>query len=170
MSTTRNYLWQAAIWTMIPVTLFAAMPRIACICATGQQKLFCEQLSKTCGSRRDMHAVEKGMRSCCRKEQLAHVRNDAAAGTGPASDCCRRATTSPRGQVRSQRCCTPVVVAPVFPPVSQSLAMPDLTPMALLVSIDDLLPAVVKPPARESAWNPALPVPDLLIAHQVFLI
>lgn len=172
MRTIRKYLWATLIWAMVPVTLVAGTPRMACICANGQYKEFCERhLNPCCRTGRDQ-TTEKGLCSCCHKHELAKSRRTAADKSETVAGCCQshRSTGCPGGQAQSERCCKPVAVVPLLPPVVQILVLPDLTPMALLVSSDNLLQATMVSPTRESAWNPALPVPDLVIAHQVFLI
>ncbi len=59
---------------------------------------------------------------------------------------------------------------PTLPPVLETVVVPDLFAFC---SPDCLANRVIVPvasPTRESIWNPILPVPDLIVAHQVFLI
>lgn len=143
---------------------------MACICANGQYKEFCERHLNPCCRTGGDQTTEKALCSCCHKHELAKSRRTAADKSETATGCCHGSTRCSGGQAHPGRCCTPVAVVPLMPPVVQILVMPDLTPTALLVSSNNLLQAMVVSPTRESAWNPALPVPDLVIAHQVFLI
>jgi hypothetical protein len=54
--------------------------------------------------------------------------------------------------------------------VAQHVDLIDVGFVALFVPSVELLQVTLVSPTRESVWNPSLPVPDLVIAHQVFLI
>jgi hypothetical protein len=169
MKTLRKHSWQMLIWAMVPVTLFAGIPKLGCICINGQYKLFCERHLSGCCRGESKPSAGKGLCPCCHKGQLADARK-AADTDKPVAGCCHGPAKRVGGQAHSERCCKPVVGIPLLPPVVQHVAVPDLTLFALLAPSVDLLQGAVVSPTRESAWNPTLPVPDLLIAHQVFLI
>jgi hypothetical protein len=62
-------------------------------------------------------------------------------------------------------------VSPVVPTIEKSVAAPNLlAEWATLEIVPDLLTTLAAVPARDLVRNPDLPVPDLVIAHQVFLI
>jgi hypothetical protein len=63
-----------------------------------------------------------------------------------------------------------VTVTPLLPPVGPHLDLLDVGLVALFVPSVELLQQPVPSPTRVSVRNPDLPVPDLVIAHQVFLI
>lgn len=172
MRAIRTHLWAFAIWGMIPLTVIAGTPRIACLCANGQYKHFCNRLSQCCRGEVETPAGD-GVSSCCRTSRRTKSERTAAAKSDSVAGCCHHGPTRKCGQgqqAHSGRCCNPVAVMPLLPPVAQQPVIPDLAPVAILALSVDLLQASVISPAHESAWNPALPVPDLLIAHQVFLI
>lgn len=74
------------------------------------------------------------------------------------------------GQSVSSRCCTPVVSVPLLPPVVENLIVADgtTTTMSLIHIAASVRP--VLEPTDLSGRSAHLPIPDLLIAHQVFLI
>jgi hypothetical protein len=58
----------------------------------------------------------------------------------------------------------------VLPRVAEHVRVPDFNFQSLLVCVVDRLPSPAGSPIPESARSRDLPVPDLVIAHQVFLI
>lgn len=164
MHTLRHYLRATVIWLMVPVTLFAGTPRVGCVCANGEHKVICERHLSSCCRNAEQGSGEKGPCSCCHKGHAAQEkRNQASSG------CCKSPDGCPNGQTTSEPCCKPVTIKPLLPPVAQHVDLLDVGFVALFFPSVELLQVTVSP-TRETVWNPALPVPDLVIAHQVFLI
>ncbi|MSR56080.1 MAG: hypothetical protein EXS05_00160 [Planctomycetaceae bacterium] len=61
-------------------------------------------------------------------------------------------------------------MTPLLPPVLKSVVVPDLTVLVLSTIDFDFVGTQLTVPTYELVRNPRLPVPDLLIAHQIFLI
>lgn len=87
----RNSYYSIALaWAMLPLTVFAGLPRMACICANGQHKFFCERHRMTAndedcvccyGRVRENRAVAR-MRSCCTSQRVAQNAGPTACKSG----------------------------------------------------------------------------------------
>jgi hypothetical protein len=165
MPSVRDRLWIAALWAMMPVTLVSGMPRLGCICANGQYKLFCERLLHFGGPHEGQPSPTSGC-CCCRKSHA-----DRHAAMKSVAECCCHAAGGASARLRAQSCCKPVIGMPTVAPAVLRILAPDLGgQMSLVCPLDFLQPAPVVTSSAGMARNPELPVPDLIIAHQVLLI
>ena len=78
----------ALVWAMLPLTVFAGLPRMGCICASGEHKFFCERHRMAAGDggciccygrpgdrRRTEHTTNvasAGEKACCKSKRLAN--------------------------------------------------------------------------------------------------
>jgi hypothetical protein len=169
MRTFRNRRAVIVVWTMVALTLVSGVPRIGCVCANGQHKLFCgKQFVKTCCQD---GAAQNGNCPCCHGSELAGVTGHASCGGESSGGCTNHAQNSGDGKSISSRCCTRYMASPVVPTVEKNVPTPNaLHDLALLDFVPNWTIAEVAAPARDTVRNPQLPIPDLVIAHQVFLI
>lgn len=162
----RSRIAKVVVWAMLPLMLLSALPRMGCICANGQYKLFCERHGND-GCRQHDDGTATGLCSCCHK---GVVTGRSPSKVQTSGGCCQRKAGSSNGPSVSQRCCKSVVVTPLLPPVLKSVVVPDLTVLVLSTIDFDFVGTQLTVPTYELVRNPRLPVPDLLIAHQIFLI
>lgn len=163
----REHLWVGLLWGMIPLTLVSGMPRQGCICANGDYKLFCDGNHGSCGHADDENSCKSESCCCCHK---SHHDGISVSRADIGSGCCHRSANSRPCAARSQHCCTPVVGMTVLPRVAEQVSVPDFNLQSLLVYVLDVLPSPAGSPIPVSARSADLPVPDLVIAHQVLLI
>jgi len=151
------------IWAMIPLTVFASLPRVGCICANGQHKFFCER-SRASGS--------EGLCTCC------YGKGPAAAGAqgprGAPVACCgheRGRCVNGLSAVENDRPCRPVLDRSIFvrgaKASSLDLARAEHTP---LFTAFEPLPLLVCGAAHNFDRGELLPPPDLVVTLGVLLI
>ena len=166
MSIRKSRFSIAVMWAMIPLTVFAGLPRIGCVCASGQHKFFCERhltqagdAQCTCCYGRDeaknapssrTHACSLATMNCCGAKRAAHN------GTQPAfgADCP----------------CRPVVDRSVTITVVKAvLDLDQAEHMPLFLSAVSTLP-VVSRVSFDHARGALPPPPDLVTTLGVLLI
>ena len=190
MHSLRIRLSIGVVWAMVPLTLISALPRIGCICADGRYKIICDRIGSNACRPADARAAESGMCSCCHR----HARSPEASAackvvslakrqTPPRSAghhaCClqvagRRgassAGTSNMQATDGPRCCTPVLLTPLLPPIVQADAMPiglaDLT----FITVSDLPGVPLVCAGLVAEREHVLPPIDRVVVNQVFLI
>lgn len=158
-------LQYSVMWAMIPLAFLSGIPRIGCICASGERKLLCARHLNSLLHGSDQRAeADDALCECCYGRQPA----------GPAKSCCGRSNgprpPSSRVHGASSPGCTSVVNAPVLPPlVAATLAPHSGCSCSLLVDTPQLSGAHR---TGEQAWSgpPLLPAVDRVVLHQVFLI
>jgi len=148
------------IWAMIPLTVFASLPRVGCICANGQHKFFCER-SRASGS--------EGLCACCYGKGPA-----TGDRTGTKLPCCGQdqgRCANGLAAVGSDRPCRPVLDRSIFvrdhKASSLNLDRAQHTPLAVAF---EPLPVIVAGPVRDLNRGELLPPPDLVITLGVRLI
>jgi len=151
------------IWAMVPLTVFASLPRMGCICANGQHKFFCER-SRAPGS--------EGLCTCCYGKGPATTGVQGAASVPMA--CCghqRGRCASGLAAVGSDRPCRPVLDHSIFvrgaKGSSLDFARAEHAPM---FTAFEPLPQLVRNVAHEFGHGELLPPPDLVITLGVRLI
>jgi hypothetical protein len=165
----RRYLQRCAravIWAMIPLTFVGSTPRLGCLCANGDHKLFCS------GDRRS--SIE-GQGSCCARE------SDAAIGRKPerhapssATSCCRK-TVAARGNspgrfVKSGASCRTVLDVPQLWTTENGLS--DVDPARQFMAMHDTAApqTVGARSASHLSRHRGLPPPEPAPGHRVLLI
>src|SRR5260370_4756560 len=100
------------MWAMIPLVVFGSVPRMGCVCANGQHKVFCE---------RHRQGRAAGQCACCDHAKLM-------ASSKAANDCEARGDESACGSPAfdTSRPCRPVVDRVVLLTAANSLL--DLDP------------------------------------------
>ncbi|MBI3863188.1 MAG: hypothetical protein HY290_14955 [Planctomycetia bacterium] len=154
MHAIRHRLSTAFVWALVPLIAVGGMPRISCICPGGQHKLFCDKpLDKACCQ---ATSEQPSNRSCCHK----------SAGHGPA-----RKLQQSAGATLTNAGCTRYLVSPSVPTLQKIVSTPNPLPdWATFDPAPALLAVLSSASVSECDRDYALPVPDLIIAHQVFLI
>jgi hypothetical protein len=151
---------------MIPLTIFGSQPRVACICADGQHKFFCQ---------RSRSGEVDGRCICCyggSSETPAANRGSQQSSCGEAA-CCgckRRACDSDVPGFASQRPCRPVLDKATFlsvPKSSLELARVDAAP--LFVAFEPFA-AIDRGTVVDFHRGELLPPPDIVIEFGVLLI
>jgi hypothetical protein len=160
----QNRLSAAFVWAMVPFTIVSGIPRIGCICADGQHKLLCgKQLTAACCQDAETEAPSC---PCCAKSESAQRLESV-----PAKSCCGQKAERPAGATVSKTCCTRYLVSPVVPTVAKIVLAPHPLPEWMVL---EFVPApgnsAAAIPVRDMLRSPDLPVSDLVILHQVFLI
>lgn len=132
MSYLRTQLSALVVWGMIPLSVWAGAPGTACLCASGQFKLFCAH---------DHHATHLDAlhdNGCCAAGHAsdAHCQQCAVAaeerGGEHEGDCCQH-DASPGDGVRARSCCQPVLNA--LSMVSSPVSAPDHHAPAVTVEV-----------------------------------
>jgi hypothetical protein len=141
-------IWIGIIWSMLPFTLASGMPRLGCVCANGQYRLFCARLFRTPAIANP--AARSAGCCCCRKSGSDSQSHSAA-------------------RVAGKGCCKPIVAATVLPSAPERVAAPAVCQWSA-ARVCDRRPWVVNPYRDCEAHRARLPVPDLVIAHQVLVI
>jgi hypothetical protein len=166
MSIRKSRFTIAVLWAMIPLTVFAGIPRIGCICASGQHKVFCER-----------HLMKAGgaQCACCYGRDAAKYQpaNSAQACSLSTTSCCgaKRAAQDQKGPAFNTDCpCRPVVDRTVSIAAAKAvldLDQADHTPLFLAA-----LPIVAVVPAVsfDHARGDLPPPPDLITTLGVLLI
>lgn len=151
----------ALIWVLVPLTVFAGLPRTGCICANGQHKFFCQR-SRIDGPER--------LCSCCYGKNPSRAAANAADGT---RTCCGQGRGSPIGVagVASDRPCRPVLEHSVFVPGQKAPALKlDRASHCLVFADFEPRPALVSSARHDFDRRELLPPPDLVITLGVLLI
>ena len=170
MKTFRKRRSFAIVWAMVALTLAGGMPREGCVCANGRHKIFCgKQFAKECCQKNGQ--TKSGKCSCCYKSETAQESSSAACADASTAGCPSRDRSTPTDTSVSSKCCSRYTVSPVVPTVEKNVAAPNsLSEWAALEFAPNLVAISASVSVRELVRNPDLPVPDLVIAHQVFLI
>jgi hypothetical protein len=147
------------IWAMIPLIVFGSLPRLGCVCANGQHRIFCE---------RHRQATARGQCACCDHAKLmasskaGHDANECGA-RGDESACDSPAFDTGRP-------CRPVVDrAVLLTAAKSSLNLDQAAHTPLFVAVE-LLPASGPSIAADYTHGELLPPPDLVITLGVMLI
>jgi hypothetical protein len=159
----------AILWALIPLTILGSLPRIGCICANGRQKLFCGGMADPCCVQHRNPVRPPGQRACCRTLSSAAPASQNATKVG-ACPHCRRNDSRSSSPSFAPRCCVPVVGVPLLPPVLKS-GLPTNAPVPpLWIDGPNSAGTSVVASGDQATRNLNLPIPDLLIAHQLLLI
>jgi hypothetical protein len=112
----RGRIREAALWAMVPMSVFHGRPVVGCLCADGRYDAACPGVHRVsqpataspccCATREAKSAPTQPPRQCCPQEPQGGAQ-------GPGQDC-------PGPLVKSQTCCRAVVHAPVSPPLVSS--------------------------------------------------
>jgi hypothetical protein len=168
MSIRKSRFTTALMWAMIPLTVFGSLPRMGCICANGQHKLFCERY-RNCDA--------DGRCTCCYGRATAKIRASQETQSRPGGEmtCCshrRAGTATDCPVVGSDRPCRPVLHNAVYlnsPKLSLDLDRADCLPPFAVLAFEPL-PAIVPNIAADFMRGELLPPPDLVITFGVMLI
>ena len=147
------------MWAMIPLIVFGSLPRMGCVCANGQHKVFCE---------RHRQGTARGPCTCCDHAKLmasSHGGRDAndCGALGDQSKC-----DSPA--IDTSRPCRPVVDRALLLTAAKSSLDLDQAAHTPLFIAAELLPASSPSIAADSTHGGLLPPPDLVITLGVMLI
>ena len=147
------------MWAMIPLVVFGSVPRMGCVCANGQHKVFCE---------RHRQGTARGPCGCC-----DHAKLMASSKAGrDANECGARgdesACDSPAFD--TGRPCRPVVDRAVLLTAAKSSLDLDQSAHTPLFVAVQLKPASGPSIAADSTHGELLPPPDLGITLGVMLI
>jgi hypothetical protein len=166
MSVHRSRFAVALMWAMIPLMVFGSLPRVGCICASGQHKFFCE---------RHLSSPDDARCTCCYGRQSPTGKTAGKAGNFRTSvlTCCgaKRGTHDNESPAFGVDCpCRPVIDRPVvITAVKATLDLnhADHTPLFLSTApIFELVPAMCVHHARGDLPPP----PDLVTTLGVLLI
>src|SRR5262249_54873770 len=150
------------MWAMIPLIVFGSMPRMGCICADGQHKMFCQ---------RHLQGDRSGGCVCCEGHRAVGIREPAAPPGKHA--CCQAAggkCSSGCPSLTEGRPCRPVVDRTEIVASAKAALDLDRVDAAPLFAAVELLPAVVTPVAADFFRGESLPPPDLITTLGVLLI
>lgn len=167
MDSIRRFLWSALLWAMLPVTFVSGLPRMGCICANGDYKLSCDGHRGNCCQH---EAPESHAHCCCGRAHRSSSAQSSPTKSDAGGDCCRRSARHQKGIAPSKRCCTPIVLSSVLSKGAHPVSIPNLEAHPWLISSNDFWRSPVSSPISMSMRSHHLPVPDLVIAHQVLLI
>ncbi len=170
MHSARGRLQVVMLWSMVPLTFLSSMPRIGCICANGDYKLFCDGHYGTCCQQVTKGPSDSHACCCCHRSHRASAEGNVSADGNSTKDCCHRSGGGHSRVAPAKRCCTPVAGMTVLPRASQPVSVPDVRAQLLQFCLVDSFQSPVGFPAVVSTRSPDLPVPDLVIAHQVLVI
>lgn len=162
----KSQISAALVWAMIPLTLFASLPRTGCICANGQHKFFCQR-----------HLTANGNGRCCccygnpaTKSQIADRAKSAPSGQ---MSCCRRARSQPTSDLpsaHSEPGCRPVLDKPLFLTVLKaSLDLDRADSMPLFLAFEPV-PVLSTSIVADIHRGELLPPPDLVVTLRILLI
>ena len=112
MSFRKSRLSIALVWAMLPLTVLGSLPRMGCICADGQHKIFCERYR--------MNAADEGC-VCChgrpgKKNEVAR-KTDRGSAAGERACCKSKRPVHKTGELPtfcSGRPCRAVVDRPAL--------------------------------------------------------
>ena len=162
MSIRKTRITKVLMWAMIPLIVFGSMPRMGCICADGQHKMFCQ---------RHLQGNRSGGCVCCQGMK-------AAAGGGHSTTpvdkpaCCHAGGKCSSGcpSLTEGRPCRPVVDRSDIVTAAKAALDLDRVDAAPTFAAVELLPAVVAPVAADFFRGESLPPPDLITTLGVLLI
>jgi hypothetical protein len=148
------------MWAMIPLIVFGSLPRMGCICANGQHKVFCE---------RHREGTAGGQCACC-----DHAKLMASSKAGPdANVCCRShgdESVCESPALDTSRPCRPIVDRAVLLTAAKSSLDRDGSAHTPLFVAVQLLPSAGPSIAADYTHADLLPPPDLVITLGVMLI
>ena len=123
----------AIIWGMIPLAVWAGLPRTACVCANGQIKLVCRHVATS--HMPDDH--ESDRHSCCvdTHEVAAEADSDHEADCCSSGSCCHGAAQGEPG-IGSKACCKPILAVPSLAPESTTVTCDQA--LAVVSLVDDI--------------------------------
>jgi hypothetical protein len=154
----------ALLWAMIPLTVFGSQPRMGCICANGQHKLFCQ--------RHLQRDTDRRCTCCYGKDTADPAADDGVQGPRKASCCACNGTTgkSDRPSVQSDRPCRPVLDKTIYltgPKWSLDLDRLGAAPLFLAF---ESRPVIERSIVAGGHRGELLPPPDLVVTLGVLLI
>ena len=154
----------ALLWAMIPLTVFGSQPRMGCICANGQHKIFCQ--------RHLQNDSDSGCICCYGKDQSTTGDQTRTAPLGEKSCCrCNRAASKDgRPVVHTDRPCRPVLDKAVYLTGPKSSLDFDRVDAAPLFVAFEPLPLIGLTIDVDCHRGELLPPPDLVITLGVLLI
>ena len=133
-------LVSAMVWVAIPFVIASGMPRVGCVCASGDHRPFCQGYQSTGPN----HA-----KSCCAGSGCEACKTETANKThGDRSDrpCCGSSNPSTSsGVAESGRCCQPYLIVPSVvkdnlavwaPAADDELVWQPMATMLILVAAD----------------------------------
>lgn len=147
----------ALMWALVPLTVFGSAPRMGCICANGQHKLFCQ---------RNATSDADGHCNCC------YGQSTSGSKSGPATccQCSQKACGSESPGVRAERPCRPVVHKAVYLTAARVALQLDQTEALPLSIAFEPLPVTVPDFVATIHHRELLPPPDLVVTLGVLLI
>lgn len=147
----------ALVWALVPLTAFGSLPRMGCICANGEHKIFCERHRSRDGKARCVccHGPAttggfSGEKACCRQKRAR----------GP----------SELPVVASSRPCRPVLDQPQLLTAARLILDLDEAGYAPLCIAAAPLPTIDPCMAADATRAELLPPPDLVVTLGVLLI
>jgi hypothetical protein len=147
------------MWAMIPLIVFGSLPRMGCVCANGQHKVFCE---------RHRQGTARGPCTCC-----DHAKSMASSKVAhDANECGMRGdeSTCDFPAIDTARPCRPVVDRAVLLTAAKSSLDLDQAAHTPLFVAAELLPTSGISIAVDYTHGELLPPPDLVITLGVMLI
>ena len=162
----KTRITKVLMWAMIPLIVFGSMPRMGCICADGQHKIFCQ---------RHLQGNRSGGCVCCQGMNAA-VDGSAkheSPKTADRSGCCQAAggkCSSGCPSLSEGRPCRPVVDRSDIMSAAKAVLDLDRVDAAPLFSAAESSPAVMTPVAADFFRGESLPPPDLITTLGVLLI
>src|SRR5262245_52510674 len=150
-------------WVMIPLIVLGSMPRMGCVCADGQHKMFCQ---------RHLQGNRTGGCVCCQGMKAA---GDGCHSATPVDKpaCCQtagRKCASGCPSLTEGRPCRPVVDRSDIVTAAKAALDLDRVEAAPMFAAVELLPAVIAPVATDFFRGESLPPPDLITTLGVLLI
>jgi len=158
----KTRITKVLMWATIPLIVFGSMPRMGCICADGQHKMFCQ---------RHLQGNRTGGCVCC--QGLKAAADGCAAKHSATQGCCRSVGGKcPSGcpSLTEGRPCRPVVDRSDIVTVAKSALDLDRGDAAPIFAAIEPAPAVVAPVAKDFFRGESLPPPDLITTLGVLLI
>jgi len=147
------------MWAMVPLTVFAGLPRIGCVCANGQHKTFCE---------RHRQGTARGPCTCC-----DHAKMAAGSKVAREADVCRSQSEESAcggSEFDTGRPCRAVVDRTVVLTVAKVVVELDQPDHATVFIANELMPATGPSIAAIFTRGELLPPPDLVVTLGVMLI
>jgi len=162
----KTRITKVLMWAMIPLIVFGSMPRMGCICADGQHKMFCQ---------RHLQGSRSGGCVCCQglKASANACASHQSATPSERPACCQSAggkCASGCPSLTEGRPCRPVVDRSDIVTAAKAALDLDRVDAAPMFAAVELLPAVVAPVAADFFRGESLPPPDLITTLGVLLI
>jgi hypothetical protein len=158
----KTRITKVLMWAMIPLIVVGSMPRMGCICADGQHKMFCQ---------RHLQGNRTGGCVCCQGQKA--VADGCATKHSPTQGCCQSAggkCSSECPSLAEGRPCRPVVDRNDIVTATKAALDLDRVDAAPPFAAVELLPAVIAPVAADFFRGESLPPPDLITTLGVLLI